>query len=366
MGEARRTMVIENTEKVITRKRPQKPLKAVSHGAENLIAIRSLQSIDSVRPLAEKPVVTRVDPTIVPAHPFAVKADDFAADFSDVHASNDNDAAVTSVAAATQFARRNKVAMGVLAAITVGAVIGSTRMSTVLHKPIEKSSNLQLSSSLGSKQSLEGATRDTEKVLPANAPSVAAINNPITERWNETSQQAKQYLDEIEQLRALNVSLHEEVDKLGAETTDLNYELLQLELALAEKEASEQALVETRTVYNFVNVPTGSNVQDFGNTEDSNYTYSNEQQSLNEQYYDESEQYYEEPIPIEWDSNGQPVAFADAYTSEEPIEWDSNGQPVEYAEAYSDEATLEGGVYSEYENEQYYDPNDNVNYQFEQ
>lgn len=358
MGEATRSIVIENTQKAMLRKRPLKPLKVVTHGSKNVIAIKGLPAGDRVRSIAAKPSSSRQNPTIVSAHPYAVGNRDSASDFSDIDASNDNDVAISlhvpaaapaevqTSASAPKHALRHKVATGVLAALTIGAVVGGIQISGTPHDANGVSSQSQLSPVLDSNQPLTMATQDNGVALLPDAVLVERNNESIVEELNATSQQAQQYRDEIEQLRAVNASLLQEIELLSIETTDLNYDLLQLELVIAENKAKEngQQIVETRTVYNFVNVPIGTHVQNSGAQ-----SYVNEQQysedesyAVVDNYYEDIDQYYEEPIAIEWDNNGEPIAFTDAYLMDEPMdseifEGDSYQEDLYQNDAYWDE-----------------------------
>ena len=74
MGEAARTLVIANTEKAITGKRPQKRLKAVTHCTGNLIAFKPLQRAKRAEQPATKPAAQRENPTVVPAYPCALNS----------------------------------------------------------------------------------------------------------------------------------------------------------------------------------------------------------------------------------------------------------------------------------------------------
>jgi len=69
------------------------------------------------------------------------------------------------------------------------------------------------------------------------------------------------YQNQISILEKENSYLHTTVTALEIETTDLNNELLNLELILL---AENQTNIETKTVYNFVNVPVGSPIPNNG------------------------------------------------------------------------------------------------------
>jgi len=68
-----------------------------------------------------------------------------------------------------------------------------------------------------------------------------------------------------------NGRLEGEIDALVLETTELNRELLELDLALVAARQSLDAGVETRTVYNFVNVPIGSPIPSGGSEAPAQY-----------------------------------------------------------------------------------------------
>ena len=126
---------------------------------------------------------------------------------------------------------------------------------------------------------------------------------------NSTKELARQYMQEIARLHARNASLNSIVDARGREATDLNNELVQLEQDLAAKKSAAQPTVVTRTVYNFVNGAAGNNT---GNIRPRPSQSSEVNWESGEEIVDDDH----EQIPVEWDSNGQPIVFVDAFSGD--------------------------------------------------
>ena len=131
----------------------------------------------------------------------------------------------------------------------------------------------------------------------------------IENEVNSTKELIRQYKQELKRLNTQNVSLSSEVDARGKEAKELNNELLQLGQALAAKQSAAQPKVETRTIYNFVNGAAGDNPSYIGRGP-ADYSADN-LESGEIIVDDESEQ-----IPVEWDSNGQPIVFVDAFSGD--------------------------------------------------
>ena len=143
----------------------------------------------------------------------------------------------------------------------------------------------------------------------AAAPPAAADANQMEDDLNSTEELARQYAQEIAQLHARNASLNSIVDARGKEATDLNNELVQLEQDLAAKKSAAQPTVVTRTVYNFVNGAAGNNPGNIrpGPSQSSEVNWESGADIVDDDY---------EQIPVEWDSNGQPIVFVDAYSGD--------------------------------------------------
>jgi len=359
MGEAQRITSTTNPEKVTTRKRPRKPLRVVPAGTENLFAIRDLNSQDRARPLISRSIVAKTVPA--PGQAFAQTTDKPAVDGSAIPAANDNVATIPGNSAALQFVRRNKVAAGVVTALALGAVVGGAHMFSAPQESEAAVGSTSTALKPEPAQPLASVTPAAENILSPAPPTVASENDAILAEPVKSTDQSDRYLDEIVQLRVLNTSLHGQIDELKIETTSLNAELLQLELALTEKLAEAQSLVETRTVYNFVNVPVGD---DFANAPAADSyvqaefdafngeLYASEEENWNDDQFYEDE-YYEDQygeVPVAWDSNGQPIEFmsveVDDYYPEPPYT-----EEVYLDQPYSQDALVEelfsDGAFSE-------------------
>jgi len=340
MGEAQRITCATNPEKETTRKRPKKPLRAVTPGTENLFAIKDLNSQERAKPYISGSIVVKTAPATAPGQPYAPKTGESSTDSSAIPAANDNIVAISSGSAALQFARRNKVAAGVFTALALGAVVGGAYLFSASQESEATIRNASTVQNTEPAQPLASVTPNAENILAPSSSAVASYNDATLAEPDMTTDQSARYLGEIEQLRALNTSLQGQIDELHIETTGLNAELLQLELALMEKQAEAQPLVETRTVYNFVNVSAGddfasapaadSYVQD---DFDEELYYSEEGDWNDDKYYEEDEYYGEQygEVPVAWDSNGQPTEFMSVDVDE------YYGEPPYREAAYSDQ-----------------------------
>ncbi|MFK7858484.1 MAG: hypothetical protein AB8B64_06680 [Granulosicoccus sp.] len=91
---------------------------------------------------------------------------------------------------------------------------------------------------------------------PVTGPAAAAsTGNANAAEW---AYREEEYLEEINWLTNQNNELKLEVFDLRQESLDLNNELLQLELEVVSMRFQLEKTVETRIVYNFVDVPIGS------------------------------------------------------------------------------------------------------------
>lgn len=124
-------------------------------------------------------------------------------------------------------------------------------------------------------QPMPRVTESTVARVPADkaqAPSVklpeaiSTETQPKTELVEKKVAEVEQKSEQIKILEGENERLKEMMVALENETLNLNSELLKLELSLAE--ASEMAqprqVVETKTIYNFVNVPLGGDIDGNG------------------------------------------------------------------------------------------------------
>ena len=152
----------------------------------------------------------------------------------------------------------------------------------------------------------------------------------------EELQIADEYLEEIDELRNYNMSLQERLAEARAETLDLNTELLRLELARSAQVAEAEAAVETRTVYNFTNIPAGGTLSLNRNASSSGQGTHDSGSSSNT--FDERDVYEDardQPIDGE-PSGGLLQDTTNDPDGEKPMRWD-NDDPVEFIDAYSPE-----------------------------
>ena len=330
MGGAAQTSVIASPEKAVARKRPLKPLKDNTHCENNIIAIRHLHRTETQGAAAATLTEGTGNLAVAPAPSYAPGTNGTAADGKNLQTSICDDFAIVRVATNNRRVRRNRVASGVLAALTAGAVLGGTLMSDVQNDETDATgthviSDSQYSPALLPEQSLVAAKQDSDITLPPAAPYEESDVNFASQKPDPMHTRTDQYLVEIERLRSQNNSLNSEVDVLDAETFNLNNELLQLELSMTALELEAQPPVVTRTVYNFVNTSNGSNIQ---SDEREPYDYS--ASSWETETYGAVDQFSEEPI--EWDSQGQPIEYVESFVgptgSEQDMDFDSNMQYI--------------------------------------
>ena len=162
-------------------------------------------------------------------------------------------------------------------------------------------------------------------LLPDSIP-IVPDKDPVAEELAAKREQATQYREEIEWLHIQNGSLQKEVDALDNETIELNAELLELELAVSALESKSAPKVETRTVYNFVNVPLGGSVDQTAypttEGEQNNYPPADSDDYYKEEnvdyYKEENVDYYkEENVDYYNDESGDlPEEFLDYHSGE--------------------------------------------------
>jgi len=101
--------------------------------------------------------------------------------------------------------------------------------------------------------------------------ALQARHDGLTTELDTATTLSRTLRTERDALLVRNDRLEGEVDALVLETTELNRELLELDLALVAARQSLDAGVETRTVYNFVNVPIGSPIPSGGSDAPAQY-----------------------------------------------------------------------------------------------
>lgn len=147
---------------------------------------------------------------------------------------------------------------------------------------------------------------------------------------------------ELQLLQGENERLKEMMAALESETLHLNSELLQLELSLAEAndKVEPRQVVETRTVYNFVNVPLGGGV-----TADSSPQY---EASSGGNYVNNSYVNNQYPSNDQYNSGGQEGYLNPALVADMPppeMGWSPDGQlmPPNH-ELYRDDGNYANGA----------------------
>lgn len=183
--------------------------------------------------------------------------------------------------------RKSTLALAIIGSLSTGALLGSLWPITTLI-PVNTASTLTLTEPTSATAANEPVVTESplvhvEPALVLAQPTqqvdierIASVNNPadiqantVVLAPNTVATLSKEYLVEIDWLIGQNTDLRQEIESLSSETLNLNQELLGLELQIASLEAD--ASPETRTVYNYVNVPIGS---DFTSTLQGNNTAS--------------------------------------------------------------------------------------------
>ena len=243
----------------------------------------------------------------MPVRPYVLNSIESVTDCSDIQGLASNDPVCVRVVKAARFGHRNKIAAGVMVAIAIGAVAGSNLTSNEPEEPTYATKTARVASSVVDLQSLAQITQDAQITLPPDTPTAESEVGSIVQQPDATATLNSQYLEELERLRSTNASLHQEVDTLGAETTNLNYELLQLELAMTAQE-SELPQVEATTVYNFVDVAIGSDFE--GNSvQPNNYAAP----SREDDYYSSDDRFSEEAT--DYYSDGQAIGLSNSFVA---------------------------------------------------
>jgi hypothetical protein len=144
-----------------------------------------------------------------------------------------------------------KTVLTMLLALATGAVVGSAWTTGAMDEKSQPADQLSTVADISSTSKLAPDAQNT-------APPFESDIDSIIEELESTHQQAEEYLGKIEWLDTQNASLRKEIESLTSENLALNRELLDLDLAFTTLESKSLPKVETRTVYNFVNVPIGS------------------------------------------------------------------------------------------------------------
>ena len=332
MGVAAQTHVIASKEKAITRKRPLKPLKASStHYISNIFVIRNLQCVERKKSLSRIHAVKAGNSVVVPACTHVSRkpwVGESAVDSAKTQASVFSKMAVARIATAAPFTHRDKIILGVLSALAMGALLGTALISNEQNEPTKAAVGAKVPLLSSSQQSLAVVMQDSEINSPPSAPHmkpdlelyvqpVLSNVDPIGQLLDSTPVPTAEYLVQIDRLRSENEIFSKEVIRLDVETTDLQLKLLQLELAMMALDLEAQQRVEVRTVYNFVNEPSGGTLAN--NIEANDNTGS----SLESEVYDDPTQ---PQTSVPYDKSIQP---------QESVQYD-NLAPSQQSEQYDD------------------------------
>jgi len=146
----------------------------------------------------------------------------------------------------------NKVAIAAFSLLTLGALAGF-----VITAPEKKEDAVVQVPGI---QPAAGNPENTALAGTAESPPQNVATTPVV-----TSAKApdikSEHLDEIDWLLNQKDGLELKLDVMNKESLDLNQELLKLELEVVELKSQAEPPVESRLVYNFVNVPIGASAQ---------------------------------------------------------------------------------------------------------
>ena len=335
-----------------------KTVEALHQPNKDFIEFRRLQHEDKARLLAGQAVPQASIQVAIPVSNRVQEIKASAALKSVEQALPRDDSASSSASTGAGYVRRNSIVFSVFAAIAVGVVLGTIWLSSgpdeaeyvadnsstseqsaaqlpavkqASEQAVEKESLQQSADALHNepvaKQAPVAAAQapaqvdanvdansnvdadvDANANVDANADANADVEQ-IANEVNSTKELIRQYKQELKRLNTQNVSLNSEVDARGKEAKSLNNELLQLGQALAAKQSAAQPKVETRTVYNFVNGAVSGNSSYIGRRP---ADFSADDLENGEIIVDDES----EKIPVEWDSNGQPIVFVDAFSGD--------------------------------------------------
>lgn len=300
------------------RKRVEKAFRG--HGyTGNLTAFKQSQGMDNAtRASTAFARFTAMQPT---AEKNSHLSYDFAADarrsasnaHSNAFPASSDDSLSSQLIRKFQVSPKRNLAAAVVGSLTVGAILGSVwsmsdEQPTVgveaITAQVDRGATINANSVIT--ETVNGVEAGMFSNTSASSDALSGVvigENPTlppesTPEYRALEAQVEGYQEEIEWLNSQNVALTEKVDMLSSETLKLNRDLLGLELELAQTEPT----IETRTVYNFVNVPIGGgavaeNVQSYSEPvvyeEDTSYA---QDQYMQEQDYAEGQEAYAESL----------------------------------------------------------------------
>lgn len=237
--------------------------------------------------------------------------------------------------ATSALTHRNTISLAVLAALTGGLFAGSALTEGLMSDTSQSADSASAMVATDSSRSQDAQTQSSSlaeslsipaagsgSVAPANPESDSLVASSadslvddaaiktephtrkphnIDEALRTGREQADGFLKALEALRAENDTLRTQADALRDESTSLTSELLDLEVQLSSLVAASQPLTEIKTVYNFVNLPTGDPGSQseytaspaWANEPDPDYVdYTSLQNE--EQYYVDSDQFFDD------------------------------------------------------------------------
>ncbi|MFK8084125.1 MAG: hypothetical protein AB8B97_27895 [Granulosicoccus sp.] len=169
----------------------------------------------------------------------------------------DGNPAIVHTTTTQPLVSRNLLTMIILGCLSVGVLVGYTVSSNTRHNQmlIEPVVIANPQEGLNTPRRSAQVAEEAGGILTIDQVP-ASTATALTPTENSTESQSAS-LDEINWLASQNKDLKSQVESLTRESLDLNNELLQLELEAAALRLASEPLTETRTVYNFINVPIG-------------------------------------------------------------------------------------------------------------
>ncbi|MFK7860676.1 MAG: hypothetical protein AB8B64_17790 [Granulosicoccus sp.] len=256
-------LAVKKTQRLEVRQRRDKVLKNGSCLTGNLSAFAARVSL--VEATMSNSTSTPAQSVATPRH--SSNYIELAAQPSDQVAAN-SDTAVDLAVARRTATLQNQIATAIVGCLCLGTTLGYHWSNSV--------SGIQTLPALQGALSVESRPEHAEPDDVGNATSLMGpqpqelVPEPVDPPIDASALKAEfmaekaALLREIKTLENWNNSLGLEVDLLRNESTELNAELLQLELQFARLKFESEPSTKTRIVYNFVNVPIGggsTNVQ---------------------------------------------------------------------------------------------------------
>ena len=292
MGQAAQTVVADDADYAIARKRKGKPLRGTGLYTGNITVFHQLKEV-------ERSKVRRAGSR---AHKRTLKVDENVTPNSNPQTSAGGAPVTAFSRAAKLISSHSGIAAAVLVMLATGAEVSSVWSSNEINEPVQFIVDVTpLPDPVATKSPIPDTTTSKPEIDPA------------VEELRASRKLANDYKQKIQQMQVLNESLQTQKDALDKETIDLNKELLQLEWEVAALEATPKKTAGARTVYNIVNVPVGDGANQSGyNPNSLNYDerdmeqYDNYQLTQTASYvtddFEPSEDYYDPMEPALDDS----------------------------------------------------------------